>query len=156
MNFKETRRNLMVLSNTVAKLKKSRELTIARTSLQNAMMWSGTFLKESGQGDNPYAKLDGKRTSVEDIEPMFEATSNTIDKEFFKEGEIVVIDKLREFLDELHEAVLEYVDNPKDLGDVSQKKLITLNMILFNVLNHITEARMWLGMELGRMRDESK
>ena len=51
MNFKELRRGLIVLANTVYKLPSSRELSASRTSMQKAMMWIGTYMKFAELGD---------------------------------------------------------------------------------------------------------
>jgi hypothetical protein len=146
MNFKETRRNLMVLANTVDTLEKSRELSLVKTALQTAMMWSGTYLKFTNTGDNPYAKSDGNRTSVEDIEPMFDATAGTLDKEILNQGTIYVVDQMREHLSKLLGSLTTFISSGEKIQE--REDSLEENMALFNIINNTTEARMWLGMEL--------
>jgi hypothetical protein len=150
MNFKETRRNLMVLANTVDTLEKSRELSLVKTALQTAMMWSGTYLKFTNTGDNPYAKSDGNRTSVEDIEPMFDATAGTLDKEILNQGTIYVVDQMREHLSKLLGSLTTFISSGEKIQE--REDSLEENMALFNIINNTTEARMWLGMELRRLK----
>lgn len=134
----------MVFANSIDKLDSSRELSLAKTATQTAMMWSGTMLKHYNNGETPY-KNDGNRETVADIEPMFEATTDTIHQDYYQRGHVVVVDQLRVTLG----SWIEEVENDV-LGreDTSIK-----NFVGVNIYQHLVEARMWLGMELGRLRD---
>ena len=79
IDYKEQRKSMMVLGNTVMKLGKTRELSAAKTSLDLAMMWTGNYMKFTKLGDDPY-KNNGERETVEDIEPMFDFTEDSMDK----------------------------------------------------------------------------
>ena len=81
MRFRELRRGTIVLANTIKKLAPSRELAQSINGTQRAMMWTGTYMKFAELGDNPYAKHDGNRKTVADIEPMFDATNDTFTKD---------------------------------------------------------------------------
>ena len=95
MDFKELRKDCIVFINTIEKLEGSRELSLARTKAQEAMMWSGTMLKYLSTTESPY-KNNGKREKKEDIEPMFDNTSETL---ILEKGQIYIVDQLRELID---------------------------------------------------------
>lgn len=167
MNILELRRGMMVVNNSVDKLiqkmqkedgiKGSRELSLSKTSAQTAMMWSGNFLKYSGLGENPYAENDGNRKTVEDIKPLFDATEDTISQDYYDQGNIVVIDQLRGYIDAQMIAFNNYISSD-ELEELSMKEEVQEFLLItcaLNILTHLGEARMWLGMELGRIRDNS-
>lgn len=157
MNLQELRRGLMIIGNSVDKLTPGRYTALVRTSSQKAMMWTGTMMKFTKQGDNPYAKHDGNRKTVEDIEPMFDATSDTLNPAIFEEGEIYAIDQIREYLSKQIDAFVEYTNSDEfDEIEIDDAGEIHIGMCLFNIYTHMTEARMWLGMRLGEIRDEAK
>lgn len=137
---------------------RSRELSSVNTSVQKAMMWSGTYLKFSGTGENPYAKQDGHRETLKHIEPMFDATNAILTKDILDGGLIFTVDKMRTYLQEQLDALMEYMTNTERLAEkeinYTNTQLVNTNMCMFNIYTNITEARMWLGMELGRIRDE--
>lgn len=160
MNFRELRRGMIVLVNTVDKLRRSRELSSANTSAQKAMMWTGTYMKFAKLGDNPYAKHDGNRETVKDIEPMFDATADTLSKEILDKGLIYTVDQMREYLQKQLEALMGYMTDVQTMHDIEQnftpEEIIHTNMCMFNIYTNLTETRMWLGMELGRIREEGE
>lgn len=160
MNFRELRRGMMVLSNTIDKLRRSRELSLVKTSSQTAMMWTGTYMKFAKLGDNPYAKHDGNRETVEHIEPMFDATSDTLSKDILDKGLIYTVDQMREYLGKQLDSIMVYMTDVDRMQEtemnMSPQDIIHTNMCLFNIYTHITETRMWLGMELGRIREEGE
>ena len=158
MNFKELRKDMIVLSNTVPLLKPSRPLSLVLTHLQTAMMWTGTYMKFAKLGDNPYAKHDGNRKTIADIEPMFDNTEKTLDKEFIKAGTIVTADQMRVYLEKQSDALIQYIASGSDGklmidNHISPEDVMQASMSLFNIHKHLMEAKMWLGMELGRIRD---
>lgn len=161
MNFKETRRGFMVLVNTLDKLAEtgntSRELALSKTAMQKAMMFTGTTMKFAKLGDNPYAANDGKRTSVEDIEPLFDATDNVLPPEILDQGLIYTIDQMRQFLDNQLDAIATFmVDEENGLQQPeTEKEEFQVAMSIMSLYQCTTEARMWLGMELGRQKDIS-
>ena len=152
-----TRLEMIVLVNTVNTLTPSRELSLVKTHLQTAQMWAGEYLKVSGEGENPYAKMDGKRETIKDIEPLFDATTATLSGEILNKGRIATIDSIREILNEkikiCHEDLMAFSLGRHDIPDFEMGMKMQTARHQFIV--HATEARMWLGMELGRIRDES-
>lgn len=163
MNIRDLRRGIMVMVNSTDKLqnltqknegKTSRELSLVKTKMQEAMMWSGNFLKYAKLGDNPYAENDGKRKTVADIKPLFDATSETIDAEFFTQGQIVVVDQMRQYFSSQIDAFMDYVDSDEfNEQEFTEKEEMYIGLCIVNLLTKMSEARMWLGMELGRIRD---
>lgn len=164
MNYRELRRGMIVLVNTIDKLQNnlqketgrtSRELSLVRTNLQTTMMWTGTFMKFAKLGDNPYAKHDGNRTEVKDIEPMFDATEETFNQEILDKGLIYSVDQMREYLQKQLDSLMQ--DKESLIKEFeSEEQEMHLALCYTNIYKHLTESRMWLGMELGRIREESK
>ena len=115
MNYQELRKEMMIVVNSLRKLQSTRELSLAITNAQEAQMFAGEFLKVSGLGDNPYAKHDGKRQTVEDIEPLFDATDTTLVEGIFEQGNIKVIDTLREILARKAEDVFSVIENENNI-----------------------------------------
>lgn len=158
INFIELRRAMMVIANTIDKLPRSRELSTTKTTAQKAMMWCGTYALHAKLGDNPYAKHDGKRETIDDIAPMFDATSDVLAKSILEKGLIYTVDQMREYLAKQIDALMGYMTDKDKLHmqemSMSPTEIIHTNMCLFNVYTNLTETRMWLGMELGRIREE--
>lgn len=158
MDFRKLRQELIVFQNTIKLLRPSRQLSLSNTNLETAMMWCGTYMKFAKLGDNPYAKHDGNRKSVKDIEPMFDATDVTLSADIMNQGHVYVIDQLRELLSKDIEGLVEFMSNEDNMGEfeanMSASDVINTNLSLVNLYTYLTQARMYLGMELGRCREE--
>lgn len=146
MNLKNTRRNLLVLSNTFKKLKSMDDLLHANTSLIKASMWCRKTMEAIGS-ENPYAKFDGKRIEAADIAPTFDPTEEVLSQDILDKGLIYTIDQMREFLTS---SVKEAFDFYKEEDD------ITIRLALQAVTQYMIEARMYLGRALGKIRDEGE
>lgn len=151
MDFKQLRKDMIIVVNTINNLQGSRELSLAKTKSQEAMMWTGTLLKYISNSPTPYAN-NGKRKTIADIEPMFDNTSETFK---FGDNQVQVVDGLREFLDNKASHIIafsfdfwtEMTENGVDEAS------FLISDCLDSMRKYLTEARMWLGMELGRLRD---
>ena len=154
INFIELRRGMMVIANTIDKLPRSRELSTTKTAAQKAMMWCGTYVLHAKLGDNPYAKHDGNRETIDDIAPMFDATSSVLSRDILDKGVIYTVDQMREYLKKQIDAVVAHITSHDINEDLSHTEIVHTNMCIFNLYTNLTETRMWLGMELGRLRDE--
>lgn len=142
MDIKKLRTDLIKLSNSI--VTESRELSLAKTNCQSAFMWCGQHIKFSEGTESPY-KNNGKRTSIKDIEPMFEGTEDTL----LLSGNIVKdIDGMREFLEKRILLLTDYLSEPK-----TEDEGVAVILSAMNIYIHMTETKMWLGMELGRLRD---
>lgn len=129
----------------------TKELDEVCKSLLLAKAWCGKLMGELG-GTSPY-KNDGNRKSVGDIEPtdsQAEHLENVIGhflanrkNSWSDKNHVEKIDKLRELVD--------YV------SDKFIKNYSTCESILITIIfMHIQEAKLWLGFELGRVRDEAQ
>lgn len=156
MNIQRLRHDMIVLQNTVNTLEGSREMSLVKTSLQKAMIWSGTFLKFSKLGDNPYAKNDGKRKTVKDIQPLFDDTALTLPEDILNKGKIVVLDTMREFLTPKIEEMMLYLEESQEeeLWDkLTPVEFGHCSMCLINIYTYLTESKMFMGMEFGRLKE---
>ena len=154
--YKQIRKEMMILVNTIKTIQGSRETSLVVTKLQEAQMWAGEYLKASGEGENPYAKKDGKRKTIEDIEPLFDATSDTLAKGILEEGQIATIDMVRTILEKRAKDVLQNSMTKAFDLDMEYEKKIQISVCLNKIHTSMMEAKMWLGMELGRIRDTVK
>lgn len=155
MNYREIRQKMIVFVNTIETMQPSRELSATKTSLQLTQMWLGTYMKFAKLGDNPYAKHDGNRKSVKDIEPLFDDTnivwSKNVDTE---EGLIYCIDGLRQELQLFIDDLVTEVQKENFIPE-SQEQEMHCGIAIVNIYKNLTEARMWLGMALGAIRNKS-
>lgn len=156
MNFTELRKNLMITYNTLEVMSlNSRNLSIIKSKIEESAMLAGKLLELSGQGENPYAEKDGTRISVEDIIPTHKNTFDVYDRAIMDKGHIYVIDEMREYLQReisglMNKETLSMLDS-----DDEEVEFIAMSIVLGLHKNLLT-ARMWLGKELGRIRNESK
>lgn len=130
---------------------KSNELKELRKSLLLSKAWCGKLMGELG-GTSPY-KNDGDRKSVGDIEPtdsQAEYLENVIGH--------YLINKKNSWSDKNY---VEKIDKLRELVDYVSDKFIknysTCESILITIIfMHIQETKLWLGFELGRVRDEAQ
>lgn len=139
----------------------SSELQLCSNSLRLAKARLGKILGLFGE-DSPYQN-DGKRKTVEDIEPAsdkavlgFEGLGHAFKT---KQTFVEKIDWLREKISEVKEEISLFFDsneydnkytfsNPKNKMNLSVYSLATLT--------ELDNARFYLGFELGRIREENK
>ena len=157
IDFKELRQKMIVLKNTVQKVGiESRNMSLVKTNLQLAMMWSGNYLKFSRLGDNPYKGSGEVRKNKEDIEPFFDGTEDYI-REVLQGSHIEAIDRLRTVLEKEIEILISYTTSPEEhLKNISNEDIVHTNLCLTNIYKSMSEAKMWMGMELGALRDKAQ
>lgn len=141
--IKELITKIDTTANTVKELKtSSRHLAATYDYLTFAKAWLGKTLGELGE-PTPYQN-DGKRVSVEDIEPV----ANHTESIFSLTGSLISdVDNLRQYIEELSKTVFELTETNKNT--LTQKA----NIYSANCFSDLTRAKMWLGFELGRIRD---
>ena len=122
----------------------SREIEKSIDNLYLAKAWLGKVLGELGV-ETPYAN-DGKRKSVEDIEPTTDVCEET-PFDFIQKSHIEKVDYLRQ---EIQKVIEELFDIKTSGAMLSFKN----NINTTNAYNYLCEARFWLGFELSRCRDE--
>jgi hypothetical protein len=142
----------------------SNEINKAYDSLILAKAWLGKVLQELGES-TPYAN-DGNRKTIEDIEPAADRhtqmvpTSNAEDAKipFFWED----VNKMYDFKDKSHiekvdwlrEEIAKIISRFKETYKASFDNPFLPNLRFSgNIEQHLSEARFWLGFELGRIRD---
>lgn len=127
---------------------KSEQLKEISKSLLLSKAWCGKLMGELG-GTSPY-KNDGNRKSVGDIEPtdsQAKFLENVIGhylmnrkNAWSERNHVEKIDKLRELVDYVSD---KFIKNYASCESI----LITI------IFMHIQEAKLWMGFELGRIRD---
>ena len=119
----------------------------ARTSAELGKMWLGMSLKEL-EVENPYP--DSMNASNEKIAPTADTSKLDLDEDFFKKGDTYIqrVKRLREIV-QRHVDDSEYI-RKEHLGPAGNMKM---QLIFNNVYTNLVEAKLWLGMELGRIRD---
>lgn len=155
MDFRKLRKDLTLVTNTIREIKGTRELSLAITSCEKASMWTGKVMQYGTSSISPYAKHDGNRKSVDDIEAKFDETSDILfDSEVFESGTIVVIDNLREFLsDQINLFLSSGMEIEGDFDEITSDHL---SLSFMNVYSYMVETRMYLGAEIGSIRDKEK
>ena len=123
---------------------RSPEVTKSTNSLKMARAWMGKLLGLMGE-ESPY-KNDGKRHSVQDIEPVSDVavTSRSLDHM----NGIERVDWLRQELSSLQRDY-DVMCESSDSHDVK------VSTCLISVYQHLAESRFWLGFELARIRDNA-
>jgi hypothetical protein len=129
-------------------LNPSREISLSITKIQEARMWTGLFLGLIGE-PTPYAN-NGMRKNVKDIEKATDLSRKFC---FVKGTQVEGVDKLREVI---KEHINEYEDIKRNIHFTKQAYLQQINHTYQKTMDYLVESRLWLGMELGRIRDESK
>mgnify|MGYP001363868821 CR=1 FL=1 len=148
----------------------SNEINKAYDSLILAKAWLGKLLQELGEA-TPYAN-DGNRKDVKDIEAAADTyeikfTTTEIDGIKISSPEysgLLVMNHI-EKVDWLREEVGKVVEEVKSLFSTeltdrfnkvkwSGIQVLNIENCYNNILTNLSEARFWLGFELGRIRDE--
>jgi len=123
-----------------------REVNNTVDSLLLGKAWLGKILGQLGE-PTPYQN-DGKRKTVGDIEDVSDGVPENrffITKEYNDKNHIEKVDYLREEIQKL-------INNTSDFSEVYPEVELEQGF----VYKYLTEAKMWLGFELGRVRDEHK
>lgn len=121
---------------------KSAETVKATNSLKMSRAWMGKLLGLLGE-ESPYTK-DGKRHSIQDIEPVADVSISS--RSLSHMNQIERVDWLREELTQLQRDY-DTLCTSADSHDVK------ISTCLISVYQHLAECRFWLGFELGRIRD---
>ena len=138
-NLKEDFTDFLIFgeSTTRVNFHNSKEINKAYDSLILAKAWLGKVLQELGES-TPYAN-DGNRKEVKDIEPAADKGHIIVFEDF---NHIEKVDWLRE---EIEKCI--------DLLPWEMLQRSNIEIQVNNCYTHLSEARFWLGFELGRIRD---
>lgn len=134
---------------------RTREISLAITSLELSKMWLGKVLKELGTA-NPYP--ESKNPETEKIEPAADTAYNqTVNSEGSFLSGVIKEEIWNEFT---HIQKVKWLRAEIEKVELELKKLhtdISYGTYEWDYIKHSTkyciEAGMWLGMELGRIRD---
>lgn len=123
----------------------SREVSLAKTSLQLGFSWLGESLKYLGS-TSPY--IESENPASNKIEPLADHTESNLSGEFYKIEQTQTA-RIKCFRQELSAVIKNLKEN------VSNN--VILNRDCENCLNYalkaLVETKMWFGWELGRIRD---
>ena len=137
----------------------SKEINKCFDSLILAKGWLGKLLGELGE-QTPYAN-DGKRKDVNDIEPATDVKFQWIsyDDWLFQTESIIrthieKVDYLREVI---QQEIVNIINYPQfgGVSGIDVKSPREASIARTNVYNHLTEAKMWLGFELQRLKENN-
>lgn len=142
--IKELRLEADTLSGYIKSLPGSPEVTKANNSITMAKCWMGKFLGLLGE-ETPYQN-DGKRKEVKDIETATE-THSTLKP--LTGTQVEQIDWIRERIS------LLLKDYNTLITDECNPESIKPMVILCSIEQHLHEARFWLGLALGSIRDSA-
>ena len=147
--IKNLRVNIDEVFQRINSVPKSRETALAYTSAQLSKMWLGKVLQYYGVA-NPYP--NSKDSSNITIEPTADVANIGITSiEVDTEKRIQYIKWLRSIIDQIAD-VLVWDKEYKD-GYNEWKKDEEIILAVRLAKQYIVESGMWLGMELGRIRD---
>ena len=141
----EFRREADALSKYIKALTPSAETTKANNSITMAKCWMGKLLGQLGE-ETPY-KNDGKRKTVQDIEPAADTFKGEKVPPMINLGHGV------EAIDDAREKITRLLKDFNHLVKDSNPETIGPLVILVSIEQHLHECRFWLGLELGRIRD---
>lgn len=151
--IKDARLFLDLISKVLSKAdNEERYLTYANKSIMLSKMWMGKWLQRYEV--SPYGHKDGNRKTVEDITPTAQSVNDLTGYKLYQDwiyastddDMVEIIDGLREDIGEVLNWV-SYMTNRKMLSGISQHD--------FTIYCTLSEARMWLGMELARIRNKN-
>lgn len=143
--IKDFRMSLDGILNSFVFLNSSREVSLAVTSLQRGFSWLGEALKESGS-QSPY--VESENANSDKIEPQADKNGNNFATLFD------VIDATQTArVKYLRSHLSAYIIDFKEWKTKSPANTIDFNECLNDSLKAVKEAKIWLGWELGRIRD---
>lgn len=140
------RLNIDKLLNSFQFLAPSREVSLAKTSLQFAFAWLGESMKCLGS-ETPY--VESENPAIDKIEPQADHAENDFRNEL-SEIENTQVAKVKLFRAKLTEVISD-INN--EFGAIGA--YLEFNTILHYAKKSATEAKFSFGWELGRLRDES-
>lgn len=148
MEIKEVKEQRVVIDgifNLIGELPKSREVALAITSAQLAKMWLGKVL-QAMEAANPYP--ESKDPNSQKIEPTADASTPVNFPDNY-----TMVSKLKYLRVQIDGVVEKLVwEKPYSDGYASWKVDENIILAIRDANKYLTEAGMWLGMELGGLR----
>lgn len=138
---------------TLGQMTPSREISIAITSTQNGKMWLGRVLKGLG-AENPYP--ESKNVLNTDIAPTSDVFEGDVRKNLAGIGHLQQVKLMRKRLTDCYEELQSIKDEQNNsIINSENKNVKSIMLAIHKSWEYIVEANMWLGMELGRIKNES-
>lgn len=134
--------------NSVPFLHKTREVSLTHTNLQRAFMWLGMVMKEMG-GETPYVNSENPQNDI--IEKQAEKSESTL-IERWKSIEDTHTARVKDFRWVIGQAIGHY--KHFESGDNIYKG--KYSSYLWQSKLALMEAKMWLGWELARIKQEKE
>lgn len=146
----EQRVKLDVVLNSMKQLPKSREVSLAFTSLQKGRMYIGEILFQLGK-EYPYDKTK-EATKPDEIEKAVDVSNKVI---ALDENEIVALNMLRDIIADATDSFLKEVFDvgKSSFGVIGEKNVFILSCNISEAYRGLKETRMWLGVRLGEIRN---
>jgi len=150
--IKEFRSRLDMFLNSLPLLHLSAEMTLAKRSLQMSFSWLGKALKEQGS-KTPYTSSEDPGSSH--IEPLADHNPRQSLANVFENIDETHTARVKAFRAKMTEYIKEFTDflnreinNLKETDENRQ-----YGWAIFFSLKSAKEAKIWMGWELGRIRD---
>ncbi len=152
--IKEFRAKLHSLAMATKRLMPSREVSLAVTNLQLAKMWMGLLLGAAGEG-TPYPESDDPKSKR--IEAEADRGYEFVYEEAAPDDAVAQVKELRKVIKELVDElrglqyhVAEYLNEPDPADDNAYWGMEYFLQVCLVAM----QARLWLGMELGQLREK--
>jgi hypothetical protein len=145
-SLEQFRSDLKFMGDTINKdFERTREISLAVTAIQEAMMFTGNTIKEINQGVSPYVNSDNPLNTK--IDPFY--VSKKVDGFMLPENYSVYeyVQKIKFF-----RLRLEILQTRFSLVDFDCVPSFGIATVIYARLA-VVRAKNWLGMELGRIRD---
>lgn len=133
----------------------SAEITLAKRSLQLGYAWLGESLKDLGNASPYTGSMDASSKTIEDRADQSPASlynDRWNDTEKYPATQTARVKDLRFLLQDVIGKVREFMIDNKDAGFGP----IGLLQALSQANVHLVNSKIWLGWELGRIRDHQK
>jgi hypothetical protein len=141
--IRSLRKNIDSKGQLIKSLAPSREVSLAYTSIQLCKMWLGRVLKEL-EAENPYP--EGKNPYSHKIEPAADKAGFLFDDEF----------QMTDYDNFDHIQRVKWIRLELDKIEISLKELSSdfLGFAMVNSMSSCIESGLWLGCELGRIKEQ--
>ncbi len=145
--IKQLRNSIDTILNSIEFLLPSREVSLVKTSLQLGFAWLGEALKENGS-QSPYTESENPKSST--IEPKADSVADSLLTEFMNEEptQTARVKLLRGKMELLIKEVKQFRDTEQETSENAD-----YHLCLYQSFASLKLAKIWLGWELGRIRD---
>lgn len=130
----------------------SREISLSKTALQESIMFLGLVLGDMDE-KNPYPESSNKENNV--IEDRADVAPDTFNFESADDNHIGRVKEMREEIGaQIEDSKAKYLDAHDTVVKPGHEPFFPTHLI--NHLSCLEKAKLWLGMELNRIKNTSK